>query len=82
MFQPDGWHMVELWEKSSVRYGWLQGMWNMLQGQQSLDFFCTDGKWYYVLTSRILSLFIFTGKRPIRGVIDSFDTNCIYVNHA
>ncbi|KAK3530183.1 hypothetical protein QTP86_017766, partial [Hemibagrus guttatus] len=43
MFQPDSWHMLELWKNSSVRYGWLHGLWNMLQHPQSINFFCKSG---------------------------------------
>ncbi|XP_053085818.1 BRCA1-associated ATM activator 1 isoform X2 [Pangasianodon hypophthalmus] len=43
MFQPESWHMLELWKNSSVRYGWLQGLWNMLQHPQSMNFFCKNG---------------------------------------
>ncbi|XP_058236380.1 BRCA1-associated ATM activator 1 isoform X2 [Hemibagrus wyckioides] len=43
MFQPDSWHMLELWKNSSVRYGWLHGLCNMLQHPQSITFFCKNG---------------------------------------
>ncbi|XP_060754598.1 BRCA1-associated ATM activator 1 [Neoarius graeffei] len=43
MFQPDSWRMPELWKNSSVRYGWLQGLRNMLQHQQSMNLFCKNG---------------------------------------
>uniref|UniRef100_A0AAR2M5F6 BRCA1-associated ATM activator 1 n=1 Tax=Pygocentrus nattereri TaxID=42514 RepID=A0AAR2M5F6_PYGNA len=40
MFEPDNWHKLDLWKNASVRCGWLQGLWNMLQHQQAMDFFC------------------------------------------
>ncbi|KAL7845930.1 hypothetical protein AOLI_G00241220 [Acnodon oligacanthus] len=40
MFEPDNWHKLNLWKNASVRCGWLQGLWNMLQHQQAMDFFC------------------------------------------
>lgn len=43
MFQPDSWHTLDLWKNSSVRYGWLQGLWSMLQHPQSIHFFCRNG---------------------------------------
>ncbi|XP_072514122.1 BRCA1-associated ATM activator 1 isoform X1 [Salminus brasiliensis] len=49
MFDPDSWHKMDLWENVSVRGGWLQGMWNMLQHQQALDFFCSKGLMKLVL---------------------------------
>ncbi|KAI5085801.1 BRCA1-associated ATM activator 1 isoform X1, partial [Silurus meridionalis] len=42
LFQPDSWHMPEFWKISSVRYGWLQGLWNMLQHPKSINFFCKN----------------------------------------
>uniref|UniRef100_A0A3B1JPI5 BRCA1-associated ATM activator 1 n=1 Tax=Astyanax mexicanus TaxID=7994 RepID=A0A3B1JPI5_ASTMX len=43
MFDPDSWHEIELWKNASVRGGWLQGLWNMLQYQQAVGFFCKTG---------------------------------------
>ncbi|XP_027012118.2 BRCA1-associated ATM activator 1 isoform X1 [Tachysurus fulvidraco] len=43
MFQPVSWHMMELWKNSLVRYGWLHGLWSMLQHSQSINFFCKNG---------------------------------------
>ncbi|KAF5883528.1 BRCA1-associated ATM activator 1, partial [Clarias magur] len=43
MFQPDRWHVLELWQNSSVRYGWLQGLWNMLQHPPSINLFFKNG---------------------------------------
>ncbi|KAM9454802.1 integrator complex assembly factor BRAT1 isoform 2-T2 [Clarias gariepinus] len=49
MFQPDRWHVLELWENSSVRYGWLQGLWNMLQHPPSINLFFKIGSIKLVL---------------------------------
>ncbi|KAI4886136.1 hypothetical protein NFI96_015286 [Prochilodus magdalenae] len=43
MFKPDTWHKLLLWKNATVRCGWLQGLWNMLQHQQAIDFFCKKG---------------------------------------
>uniref|UniRef100_A0A4W4FKE4 BRCA1-associated ATM activator 1 n=1 Tax=Electrophorus electricus TaxID=8005 RepID=A0A4W4FKE4_ELEEL len=43
MFVPDGWHVLGLWKNASVRCGWLQGLWNMLQHPPAMDFFCRNG---------------------------------------
>ncbi|XP_066518473.1 BRCA1-associated ATM activator 1 isoform X2 [Hoplias malabaricus] len=43
MFDPEGWHIPELWKNASVRCAWLHGLWSMLQHQQALDFFCRKG---------------------------------------
>ncbi|XP_062866641.1 BRCA1-associated ATM activator 1 [Trichomycterus rosablanca] len=43
IFKPDTWCKLELWKNASVRHGWLQGLFNLLQHQQAVDFFFKNG---------------------------------------
>ncbi|RXN18513.1 BRCA1-associated ATM activator 1-like protein [Labeo rohita] len=43
VFKREAWCVCDLWEDASVRSGWLQGLLNMLNHQQALDFICGNG---------------------------------------
>ncbi|XP_073698827.1 integrator complex assembly factor BRAT1 [Garra rufa] len=43
VFERETWCACDLWEDASVRSGWLQGLLNMLEHQQALDFICGNG---------------------------------------
>ncbi|TSK17771.1 BRCA1-associated ATM activator 1 [Bagarius yarrelli] len=82
MFQPDSWCLLELWKDSSVRYGWLHGLWNMLQHPQSLNFFCKNGFIDLVLQLQNDKGFFITSltSQILTHVLNLITPNCCPVN--